>query len=142
VAVEDWFRGTGLKRERLKSPGPGIRHWKFNSWRVTELVIYTKLQLVRLSVFTNGLYEQKWPYVQILGRVINRVCGIRARGLGKRLLDRMYRSKMLIKGEQLGGNAGHTFRKRTWLDRNGCLIFMTGNGARWHTVTTVIMPAR
>ncbi len=141
-SVGSWFTGPAPQRKQLPSPAPDRQIWQFNSWRQTRLTVFFRARQVQLRVSTNGLFEQKWPYTRILDTVLLHVCGIRQRGTGKALLDRMYRSKSRIKGEQLGGNAGRTFHKRTWVRQNGCVIIMTGKGARWHTVTTTIVPAR
>jgi hypothetical protein len=141
-SVGSWFTGPAPQRKQLPSPAPDRQIWQFNSWRQTKLTVFFRARQVRLSVSTNGLFEEKWPYTRIVDTVLLHVCGIRQRGSGKALLDRMYGSKSRIKGEQLGGNAGRTFAKRTWVRKNGCVIIMTGKGARWHTVTTTIVPGR
>jgi hypothetical protein len=138
-SVSRWFP-RGLARR--KPARAGTRIWELNAWRTTRIAVQNRRRRVVLSVDTNGLFEEKWPYTRILDTVLGRTCGIRERGLGKRLLDRMYKSKSLIKGRNLGGNGGVTFRKRVRLTRNGCRITMIGNGARWHTIVTTIRAAK
>lgn len=151
AAIPGWFP-QGLAQP-VKDQGGKVEpgKWQLNDWRTTEIGVEAGGRRVVLTVYTNGLFEEKWPYTRILDTVLARVCdipaptppqeGIDKRGTGAQLLDRAYKSKSLIKGKDLGGNGGTTFEKQASETRNGCRITMKAEGARWHTITTTVESA-
>ncbi len=149
--VPGWFP-PGMAKLRISKSGavlPGV--WNLNTWRQPEVRLLDNGRKILLTLESNGLFDDKYPYTRVIDTVLEKVCGIPApapakqgidkRGTGGQLLFRMYGAKSLIQGRNLGGNGGTTFKKVAVETRNGCRITMIGQGARWHVIRTTIEAA-
>jgi hypothetical protein len=74
--------------------------------------------------------------------VLNNVCQIKDSSFSTNLIEQTYRSRSITPPVELGGNAGTNVLQRQSRTRNGCLVRVEVKGARWHTITTTIAPAR
>lgn len=149
--VPGWFP-PGLTMPMKAKTGAMIPgSWVFTTFREPEMRLVDGGKKIVLKVETNGIFDDRYPYSRVIDTVLAKVCGIAApqpakqgvdeRGVGGRMLLRMYKSKSLTPQKRLGGNAGSTFRKMAVETANGCKITMVGQGARWHYVTTTIEAA-
>lgn len=114
--------------------------YQFNTSREPTVAIYPKK--VELNMVYNGIDDETWPYTRILATLLNNVCQIKDASFSANLIEQTYSSRSLTPPVNLGGNAGSTVLKRQSATRNGCLVSVEVDGARWHTITTTIAPAR
>lgn len=114
--------------------------YQFNTTREPTVAIYPKK--VELNMVYNGIDDETWPYTRILAVLLNNVCQIKEANFSSNLIEQTYRSRSLTPPVNLGGNAGTNVLKRQNATRNGCLVSVEVDGARWHTITTTIAPAR
>lgn len=114
--------------------------YQFNTSREPTVAIYPKK--VELNMVYNGIDDENWPYTKILATLLNNVCQIKDSSFSTNLIEQTYRSRSITPPVNLGGNAGSTVLKRQSATRNGCLVSVEVDGARWHTITTTIAPAR
>jgi len=123
-----------IRRTRAKG------RYRFRTWREPELLV--SRGRIRLAMSWNGLDDDTWPYTRILRRILRRSCGIRDARYAGRIIAATYRARSLIKPQSLGGNAGVRMLRRKRFLRAGCHITVQAKGARWHTLSTTITPAR
>ena len=114
--------------------------YQFKTSREPTVAIYPKK--VELNMVYNGIDDETWPFTKILAVLLNNVCQIKDSSFSTNLIEQTYRSRSLTPPVNLGGNAGSTVLKRQSASRNGCLVRVEVEGARWHTITTTIAPAR
>ncbi|MFB2838284.1 hypothetical protein [Floridanema evergladense] len=114
--------------------------YQFNTAREPTVAIYSKK--VELNMVYNGIDDETWPYTRILATLLNNVCQIKDASFSRNLIEQTYRSRSLTPPVNLGGNAGTSVLQRKSVTRNGCLVTVEVKGARWHTITTTIAPAR
>ncbi|OKH37124.1 hypothetical protein NIES2119_15005 [[Phormidium ambiguum] IAM M-71] len=114
--------------------------YQFNTSREPTVAIYPKK--VELNMVYNGIDDETWPYTRILATLLNNVCQIKDANFSTNLIEQTYSSRSLTPAVNLGGNAGTTVSKRQSATRNGCLVKVEVDGARWHTINTTISPAR
>ncbi|MBE9226977.1 hypothetical protein IQ264_16230 [Phormidium sp. LEGE 05292] len=114
--------------------------YQFNTYREPTVAIYPKK--LELNMVYNGIDDENWPYTRILATLLNNVCQIKDTNFSTNLIEQTYRSRSLTPAVNLGGNAGTSVSKRQSATRNGCLVSVEVKGARWHTITTTIAPAR
>lgn len=114
--------------------------YQFNTSREPTVAIYPKK--VELNMVYNGIDDETWPYTRILAVLLNNVCQIKDASFSSNLIEQTYSSRSITSPVPLGGNAGSNVLKRQSATRNGCLVKVEVDGARWHTITTTIAPAR
>lgn len=114
--------------------------YQFNTAREPTVAIYPKK--VELAMVYNGIDDKNWPYTKILATLLNNVCQIKDSSFSTNLIEQTYSSRSITPPVNLGGNAGSTVLKRQSASRNGCSVSVEVEGARWHTITTTIAPAR
>lgn len=132
---------VGLRVEDLRSvlPGLGMAPSKnvtggitLSTARTPDLTLSpTGFQLV---MYWNSIDDQNWPLTRILDSLAGKACGKIRSGLSDALLERLYASRSLAPEQDLGGNAGSTFKKMLSEQLGGCRIEMVAQGARWHTL--------
>ena len=149
--VVGWFP-PGMATPMKSKAGtivPGA--WVLGTWRRPDIRFLASGRKILLTLESNGLFDNKYPYTRVIDTVLEQVCGVPApapakegidkRGTGGRMLFKMYGSKSLIPRKNLGGNGGSTFKKVAVETKNGCRITMVGEGARWHFIRTTIEAA-
>ncbi|MGA9381082.1 MAG: hypothetical protein WBV73_20145 [Phormidium sp.] len=114
--------------------------YQFNTSREPTVAIYPKK--MELAMVYNGIDDENWPYTKILATLLNNVCQIKDPSFSTNLIEQTYSSRSITPPVNLGGNAGSTVLKRQSASRNGCSVSVEVEGARWHTITTTIAPAR
>lgn len=114
--------------------------YQFNTSREPTVAIYPKK--VELNMVYNGIDDETWPYTRILAVLLDNVCQIKDASFSSNLIEQTYSSRSITPPVPLGGNAGSNVSKRQSATRNGCLVKVEVDGARWHTITTTIAPAR
>lgn len=114
--------------------------YQFNTSREPTVAIYPKK--VELNMVYNGIDDETWPYTRILAVLLNNVCQIKDARFSSNLIEQTYSSGSITSPVPLGGNAGSNVLKRQSATRNGCLVKVEVDGARWHTITTTIAPGR
>jgi hypothetical protein len=128
-------------RERLAGvevrPSPHRAGWlTIETWRKPEVQL--REGGFRLVLEWNGLDDEKWPATRITEVLASEICGPVPPGSMARLEKRLYNTRSLIRGVQLGGNGGHTFKRRYTGRLGACRVDMRADGARWHTLTVTV----
>ncbi len=62
----------------------------------------------------------------------------KTKGYAAKLIDGVFKTKSLIPGKELGGNAGRSFHYRTVTRHGSCRIVVEAKGARWHKLTITV----
>jgi hypothetical protein len=109
----------------------------FSSFRKPVLV--TSRRRAILVVAWNGLDDGS--FLRLAGSLLSASCGIASKGYADKLISGLYKTKSLIRGKQLGGNAGRSFHYRTITRQNGCRIVVEAKGGRWHKLTITVSKA-
>jgi hypothetical protein len=109
---------------------------RYRHWRESEIQLHEAgFQLVMVY---NGLDAEKWPATRIAEVLAAEICGQVGQGIMQGFVDRLYRSRSLVREIDLGGNAGSSFKKRLTESLGTCRVELLAEGARWHTLTVTV----
>jgi hypothetical protein len=128
-------RTAALTGADLRSalPGLGLSPSKNPSFQWTlETVRAPELSLspsgFQLAVHYNGIDDQTWPFTRILDALVARACGRAPSRLSEGLSTRLYSSASLVPPQDLGGNAGVTFKKTAAVVAGPCRVEILAEG--------------
>jgi hypothetical protein len=114
-------------------PSPNRPGWLvIGTWRESEIQLHEAgFQLVMVN-------DEKWPATRIAEVLAAEICGQVGQGIMQGFVDRLYRSRSLVREIDLGGNAGSSFKKRLTESLGTCRVELLAEGARWHTLTVTV----
>ena len=131
----DVAKKAGVEVQPVTMPGtPKDEIYIFSSLRRPVLV--TSRQRATLVVGWNGLDDGSFR--RLASGLLSVSCGIKTKGYAAKLIDGVFKTKSLIPGKELGGNAGRSFHYRTVTRHGSCRIVVEAKGARWHKLTITV----
>jgi len=91
-----------------------------------------------LMMHWNGIDDSDWPFARVLASVASHYCGPMQTQAADAMIERLYKTKSLVRARDLGGNAGSTMRHRLTATAGQCRIQLLADGARWHTLSASV----
>ena len=118
---------SGLVK-RIAMPGE-LSGYMFKPIR--EPVLVAAKERSQFVIITNGVDDQRWSYVTILGALLRNYCGIRDAGFAKTLIGKTYAAE----GDKPDKDPGKRLLRQS-ATSSGCKVSVEIKGPRWHKITT------
>ncbi|MGE3645552.1 MAG: hypothetical protein AB7F96_17025 [Beijerinckiaceae bacterium] len=126
AALRSLFPGLQIK----PANGPGA--FELGEWRAS--LFSPSRNGFSLSLHWNGIDDEKWPFEKLVAGLAGRYCGKVSASAIAAHLEKLYKTKSLVRERELGGNAGSTFKRRLSARVGACRAVFVAEGARWHTL--------